>query len=260
VPGAGDVVLTGLEIGLALGLGVVVGLVVGLLGAGGSIVTVPVLILLLGLSATQATGTSLVVVSIVSTVGLLTHARGGRVAWRAGFGFAATGVPAALGGGYLAVLLADEVITVVLAVLLLGTAVYMWSRAEPVDPPAPARSTSWWRILPAGVVVGLMTGALGVGGGFVVVPALVVLLGLSMPVAIGTSQLVLVLNALAGLTGRAGTGSVALTVGLVFAGGGAVGAVTASRLVGRLSGRWLSRAFSVLLVLVSVALLGELVL
>lgn len=239
-------------------LGGLVGLLVGLLGAGGSIVTIPVLMLLLGLSATQATGTSLVVVSIVSTVGLLTHARGGRVAWRAGLGFAATGVPAALGGGYLAVLLPDATLTVVLVVLLFGTSVYMWFR-EDADDPAAARSVSWWRILTAGVVVGLMTGTLGVGGGFAVVPALVALLGLSMPVAVGTSQVVLVLNALAGLAGRAGSGSVVLTVGLVFAGGGVVGAVVASRLVARAGGRWLSRTFAVLLVIVSAALLGQLV-
>lgn len=230
----------------------------GLLGAGGSIVTVPVLMLLLGLSATQATGTSLVVVSIVSTVGLLTHARGGRVDWHAGFGFAATGVPAALGGGYLAVLLPDETLTAILIILLFGTSIYMWFREHTDDPEATRRSVSWWRILTAGAVVGLMTGTLGVGGGFAVVPALVVLLGLSMPVAVGTSQVVLVLNALAGLVGRAGSGSVVLAVGLVFAGGGAVGALVASRLVARAEGRWLSRTFAVLLVLVSTALLGEL--
>jgi uncharacterized protein len=253
-------VLTGIEIVVALVLGVFVGVVVGLLGAGGSILTVPVLILLLHLSATEATGTSLVVVSIVSTVGLLTHARGSRVAWRAGFGFAATGVPAAVVGGYLAILLPNDMITLVLAILLLGTSAYMWSRADGEDPGPAPETMSWWRIVPAGLVVGLMTGTLGVGGGFVVVPALVILLGLSMPVAIGTSQLVLVLNALAGLTGRVGTGSVALSIGLVFAAGGAVGAVVASGLVARAGGRWLSRAFAVLLVVVAVSLLGELVL
>lgn len=182
------------------------------------------------------------------------------MAWRAGLGFAATGVPAALGGGYLAVLLPDEVLTVVLTVLLFGTSIYMWFREEGDDPSAAPRSVSWGRTLAAGVVVGLMTGTLGVGGGFAVVPALVVLLGLSMPVAVGTSQLVLVLNALAGLAGRAGSGSVVLTVGLVFAGGGVIGAVVASRLVARAGGRRLSRAFAVLLVIVTAALLGELLL
>lgn len=252
--------MSGIEVVVALALGVVVGLVVGLLGAGGSILTVPVLILLLGLSAMEATSTSLVVVSIVSSVGLLTHARAGRVSWRAGFGFAATGVPAAIGGGYLAVLLSNETITVALAVLLLGTSVYMWLREDGEDLDGALQVMNWWRVLPAGIVVGLMTGMLGVGGGFVVVPALVVLLGLSMPVAIGTSQLVLVLNALAGLAGRVGTGSVALTIGLVFAAGGAVGAVIASLVVTRVGGDRLSRAFAVLLVLVAVALVGELVL
>jgi uncharacterized protein len=200
----------------------------------------------------------LVVVSLVSGVGLLTHALGGRVAWRAGLGFAVTGVPAAVGGGYLAVLLSDLVITVVLAVLLVGTSVLMWRRGDDDPAPAPAGAEpTWARILPAGLATGLLTGTLGVGGGFVVVPSLAALLGLSMPVAIGTSQLVLVLNALAGLAGRAGTGAVAWTVGLVFAGGGAVGAVIASRLVGRLGPDRLSRAFALLLLLVGVTLVVD---
>lgn len=250
--------LTGLEIALALGIGLIVGLVVGLLGAGGSILTVPVLILVLGLRATEATGTSLVVVSIVSSVGLLIHAWGGRVAWRAGIGFAVTGVPAAVGGGYLAILLSDVVLTLVLGGLLLGTSVWMWHRDS--DEVETDTHASWVRIVPAGLTVGLMTGTLGVGGGFMVVPALAGLLGLSMPVAIGTSQLILTINALAGLIGRVGTGAVALTLGLVFAGGGAVGAAIASRFVGGMDGRRLSRLFAALLVLVAAGLLGELLL
>ena len=238
-------------------LGLLVGIVMGLLGAGGSILTVPALILLLGLSATEATGTSLVVVSVVAGVGLLMHALGGRVAWRVGLGFAVTGVPAAVAGGYLAVLLSDLVITIVLAVLLLGTAVLMWRREDAPDPGVARRGGNWSRILPAGVATGLLTGTLGVGGGFVVVPALAALLGLSMPMAIGTSQLVLVLNAVAGLAGRVGTGAVAWNVGLVFAGGGVVGAVVASRLVGRLPEQRLSRVFALLLVFVAVLLVVE---
>jgi uncharacterized protein len=243
-----------LEIGLALVIGLLVGLVVGLLGAGGSILTVPALMLLLGLTATQATGTSLVVVVVVSGAGLAVHGRAGRVNWRSGAAFAVTGVPAAAVAGRLSVLLSDLVLTIVLVVLLGGTSVWMWRRRprEPRTEPAP-----WTRVVPSGLAVGAVTGLLGVGGGFMVVPALAGLLGMPIPIAIGTSQLVLVVNALAGLGGRLGSGVVDLPVGLLFAVAGAVGSLVASRLVGRLSDVTLTRIFAALLLAVSVTLLVD---
>lgn len=240
-----------------IAVGVAVGLLVGLLGAGGSIVTVPALMLLLDLSATEATGTSLVVVAIVSTVSLLGHLRGRRVDWRAGLAFVVTGIPAALLGGMLSVWLADVAITLILVVLLFGTGVWMWQRRPVTRTPEPA---SWMRVGPAGAGVGLLTGTLGVGGGFVVVPGLVGLVSLPTSVAIGTSQLVLVVNALAGLVGRAGSGTVDLAVALSFAAGGAAGAMGASFLVGRIPERVLTRLFAVVVVVVAVVLTVDAVL
>jgi uncharacterized protein len=239
---------------LALVIGALVGVVVGLLGAGGSILTVPALMLLLGLSATAATGTSLVVVAVVSSVGLAMHATAGRVSWRGGLGFAVTGIPAAALGGRLSVLLSDLVLTIVLVVILMVTGVWMLRRRPPEVPAEPA---PWTRIVPAGLAVGALTGLLGVGGGFMVVPALTGLIGLPIPIAIGTSQLILVVNALAGLGGRLGTGVVDVRVGLLFAAAGALGSLVASRFVGRLSGQVLTRGFALLLLLVSVTLLVD---
>jgi uncharacterized membrane protein YfcA len=243
--------VTGLEVVVALLVGVVVGVLIGSLGAGGSIVTVPALILLLGLTATQATGTSLVVVLLVSAVALAGHLRSRRVDLRGGLLFALVGVPAALAGGRASVLVPDVVLTSLLVVLLLATAVWLARRGAPA---VVQERSPWWHIVTAGVGVGGLTGLLGVGGGFVVVPALVGLLGLPMSVAIGTSQVVLVVNAAAGLLGRFGSGTVAVTTGVVFAAGGAVGAVFAERIVRRASPLALSRAFVVLLVVVSLAL------
>jgi uncharacterized protein len=243
--------VTGLEVVIALAVGLVVGLLIGTLGAGGSIVTVPALILLLGLSATAATGTSLVVVLLVAAVALVGHLRARRVDVRGGLLFALAGVPAAFGGGLLSVLVPDVVLTSLLVVLLLVTAAWLGFRRTPT---VVQERSPWQHIVAAGLGVGLLTGLLGVGGGFVVVPALVGLLGLPMALAVGTSQVVLIVNAAAGLLGRVGSGTVEVTVGVVFALGGAVGALLADRVVGRLSAATLARAFVVLLVVVSLAL------
>jgi uncharacterized protein len=247
--------VTGVEIGLALLVGLLVGAVLGLLGAGGSVLTVPVLMLLLGLSATEATGTSLLVVVVVAAAGLVTHARMGRVEWRAGLGFLVAGVPGAALGGRAAVLLSDLVLTVVLIAVLAATGVWMWFRRPVERPAAPA---PWSRVVPVGLAVGLFTGLLGVGGGFVVVPALVALMALPMSLAVGTSQLVLLANAAAGLIGRIGSGAVQVVVGLVFAGAGAAGSAIASRKAGHIPERVLTRAFAVLVSAVSLTLLVDL--
>ena len=247
--------MTGAEILLAVAVGLLVGVVVGLLGAGGSVLTVPAMMLLLGLTATAATATSLLVVVVVSAAALVGHARGGRVEWRSGMVFALAGVPAAVLGGRASVLLADLVLTLLLVAVLAGTAVWMWQR-RPQEPGG--RNASWARVGATGLGVGAMTGLLGVGGGFAVVPVLSGALGLSLPVAIGTSQVVLVLNALAGLAGRAGTGVVDPVVGLTFALAGAVGSILGSRNVGRLSDLALARLFAALLAGICLALLLDL--
>lgn len=249
--------MTGVEVLLAVGVGLLVGLVVGLLGAGGSVLTVPALMLLLGLTATAATATSLVVVVVVSATAILGHVRHGRVQWRSGVLFSLTGLPAAAVGGRVSVLVSDVVLTLLLIVLLIATAVWMWRRELPAVGDLRA---SWQRLGLIGFGVGAMTGLLGVGGGFVVVPALSAALGLPMPVAIGTSQVVLVLNALAGLAGRLGTGVVNPAVGVTFALAGAAGSLVGSRSVGRFTDASLTRLFAGLLAVVGLALLLDLTL
>lgn len=255
-PVAGACVLTGMEVVIALAIGAAVGFVVGLLGSGGSVVTVPALMLLLGLTATQATGTSLVVVALISAIGVLAHARARRVDWRAGAVFAGFGVPASLGGGYVSLLLSDAVLTWLLVALLAAIAVWMWRRRAVGEEPGHA---SLRAMSVAGAGVGFLTGTLGVGGGFVVVPALTGLLGMPIAMAVGTSQLVLVVNAVAGLMGRIGTGVVDLPLGLVFAFGGALGMLVAARYMGRFSSGVLTKLFAGMLALVAIALVVDVV-
>ena len=215
--------------------------------------TVPALILLLGFTATEASGTSLVVVALLSAGGAFVHARSARVSWRAGFGFAAFGLPASALGGWLAVWINDLVLTVLLVVLLVASAVWMWRRKTPKVGTA---QVSWVKIGLIGTGVGLLTGTLGVGGGFMVVPALAGLVGLPVPVAIGTSQVILLVNAVAGLVGRAGTEDVHYLPALVLAGGGLVGVLVSATLVGRIKPHVLTRLFATMLVVVAVALAG----
>jgi uncharacterized protein len=247
-------------IALIAGLGV--GAVLGLLGAGGSLLTVPALAILLGLTATEATGTSLVVVAAMAVTGLFVHRRAGRCSCREGAQFAAAGVITAAGAGALAGVIPDWVIAISFAALLVVTAIWFAWRARSqrgsvsgeagagpeVGAPGGHHHRAeirTGRVLAAGAGVGVLTGLLGVGGGFVIVPALAATLGLAAPVAIGTSQLVILVNALAGIAGRSfGTASIVWSVGVLFAAGGILGAALGSRLTSRFSAARLSYAFS----------------
>lgn len=257
-----------MTVALALAAGAAVGVVLGLLGAGGSLLTAPALIFLLAMSAHEATGTSLVVVAAMATAGLVVHRRAGRCACRPGLQFAAAGVVTSAVAGWLAGDLPEWLVSTAFAVLLAVTAGWFLVRAarrgpgkDPTDIAADAGSrhdhegVRTGHVAGAGAGVGVLTGILGVGGGFVVVPALIATLGLSAELAAGTSQLVILTNALAALAGRSlGTNTVVWSTGSAFAAGGVVGAVVGSRLTGRFSGRTLQVTFAVLAAVVSVAM------
>lgn len=229
---------------IALPIGLAVGVVLGLLGAGGSLLTVPALILLLGLSATEATGTSLVAVAMMAVGGVLTHRRAGRCSCREGFLFGAAAAVTAAAAGWLAAALSDRILTGAFVVLLLATSVWLVRRDEPGGDdqrdrrPAPVQTGA------AGAGVGVLTGLLGVGGGFLIVPALVGTRNMRMPTAVGTSQLIILISALGGLGGRLAGDSVQWGLGLLFGLGGAAGATVGSRLAERAPARVLRLGFA----------------
>lgn len=253
---------------IGLAAGGAVGVVLGLVGAGGSLLTVPALILLLGLSATEATGTSLVVVAAMAVAGLAVHRRGGRCACKPGLQFAAAGLGTSAVAGWVAGRIPDEGLALAFAALLLVTGAWFASRARrsPVDEHDGSASGQAHtehgyadlrngRVLAAGAGIGALTGILGVGGGFLIVPALTATLGLATPIAIGTSQLVILANALAGLAGRTfGTATIVWSTGLSFAAGGAAGAAAGSMLAGRFTVRALQYTFSALAIVVAVVM------
>ena len=246
----------------AVGLGLLIGLVIGALGGGGSILTVPALVFLLGLSAQDATSASLVIVGVTAAVATVGHARSGHTKWRAGVFLAMAGLPASLLGTRLNLLVDQDVLLLAFSGLMLLAAAGMLIRrrddssaVDEEDRPAaaaPGRAGRWSRLIAAGLVIGFLTGFLGVGGGFVIVPALVLALRFPMPRAIGTSLLVIALNAVVALAARAGAGSFDWEVIVPFTVAAVAASLGGTLLAERLPARRLTRGFGVLLVLVAV--------
>jgi uncharacterized protein len=243
---------------IAIGLGV--GLVVGELGGGGSLLTVPALVFLLGMPPHSAATASLVIVGTSSVIGLLARVRTGQIRWASGFGIGAIGALTAVGGTVLSRRLNPHVLLLTFAALILLAAFFMLRRT-PAPATAPAgtelahfrlvRVARPATIAVAGAVAGLATGLFGVGGGFLVVPALVVALGCPMPVAIGTSLLVIVINSAVSLSTRITTNPFDWRVIIPVTLAAVIGTLVGKTVADRLSGRSLSRAFAALLVAVA---------
>ena len=226
---------------------VVAGITLGLLGGGGSILTVPILIYLAGLEAHEAISTSLLVVAVTSLASLLPHARAGRVRWRTGVLFGGAGAAGAYAGGRLAGHLPGGVLLAGFAVMMAVTAVAMLRRRDRSNPrDDDAALTRRWptaSVAAQGTTVGLVTGMVGAGGGFVVVPALILLGGMTAPDAVGTSLVVIAMNSLAGLAGHLGSVQLDWTLSLTVTGTAVAGSLAGAHLTGRIDPTLLRRAF-----------------
>ena len=186
---------------IGLVLSAVIGLSLGLIGGGGSILTVPILVYLLGVGPHEAVGMSLAVVGATSILGSYMHWRRDNVDISTGLLFGVAGIVGALLGSPLTKLVSPELLLLIFGLLMLVVAVSMiWRRnnkiSEATRKPHPVQG------IIAGLGVGVLTGFLGVGGGFLIVPALVFFGGLNMKKAIGTSLFVIFLNCAAGLIGH----------------------------------------------------------
>lgn len=227
---------------VAATLALLIGLTLGLLGGGGSILTLPVLVYVLGIEAKQAIASSLVVVGATALVSAAAHARARNVDYRTGALFGVAGVAGAFAGGRIAGLLPGNVLLGAFAAVMLVTAIAMMRpRAEP---PPGERRISVVRVLLVGVSVGIVSGLVGAGGGFLVVPALVLFGGLDTRRAIGTSLMVIAFQSFAGFAGHAAHTHIDWQlVGVVtaFAVGGSLGGAALAK---RLSTAALRRGFA----------------
>jgi uncharacterized membrane protein YfcA len=257
-------------------LGFLIGLSLGALGGGGSILAVPALVYAAGQDAKQATTSSLLLVGLASLVGMFGHYRSGRVNVGVGIVFGLVGVGGSLAGSALNRRLDPDVLLLAFAGLVLVAA---WRMAtgcptctrigedrelEAAGTHGAGGAATGTLVRPrtrvavdvrrvvavalAGTAVGFLTGLFGVGGGFVIVPALTLVLGMSMPVAIGTSLLVIVINTLVALMTRFATTSIDWGITVPFAIAAIAGVLMGSRVADRLDPQRSVRAFAVLLV------------
>lgn len=239
-------------VALLVPLGLLVGLTLGTLGAGGSILAVPALVLVGGLGARDATTASLVVVGTAALVGMVPHLRAGNVRLVPGLVFGAAGTGGSVGGALLSQHLPEGLLLAAFAVLLAAVGIGMLrDGAAPPEPRTPSGPARALRIAAAGTGVGFLTGLLGVGGGFVVVPALVLLLGFPMPAAVGTSLVVIGINAATALLTRLAAATVDWGLVGPFAVAAVLGVLGGSAVARRVPARQLSGAFAVVLLAVA---------
>ena len=244
---------------LGYGLAVLIGILLGLLGGGGSIMTVPVLVYGLGFSMKQAVPMSLVVVGLTSLFGAASHHRDRNVRWDAALSFGPTAILGAFTGARAAHLVSSRVQLIVFGCLMLAAAVSMfygpalWKGTA--DPDARSAKRPLPVIATLGFMVGFLTGLVGVGGGFLYVPALVLLGGLVMKEAVGTSLILIIMSCLTGFLSYLGTVQLDWRATGLFTGLAVVGVMVGSRLAGRVSQTALRRGFAGLLVVMGLLVL-----
>jgi len=260
LPGAGrEREMTAMEI-LA---GVVTGLLLGLLGSGGSIVTLPALVYIVGVDVKPAMAMTFGIVAITAAFATIQHGRKGRVNLQVAAMFGLTGMAGTYLGARLGVWVPDTLQMAMFASIML-VAAWRMCISQPLQQiatgPALHADQCAFRlphIAVHGVIVGVLTGMVGVGGGFLIVPALVLLSGLSIRDAVGTSLVVVALKSMAGFAGYVGEVDVDYGIMLGFALVAIIGSLAGALLSNRIPGERLKAVFSVFLVFMAGAILLE---
>ncbi|MDC0302608.1 sulfite exporter TauE/SafE family protein [bacterium] len=224
-----------------------IGLALGLTGAGGSIITLPVLVYLAGLPSKEAVGLSLFIVGAAALVGALQRFRSGEIHLKIGMLFALSGMVGAAGGAQLTPLVSGRVLMIIFAALMLTVAINMLIASQ-AEPPTKAECRPI-RCLSAGLGVGVLTGFIGVGGGFLLMPALIKFAKLPLRVAPGTSLAVISFNSAAGFYSHFGEAPPRWTLAFVFAGIAAGGVLLGSSFAKRLPVTRLRQGFALMVII-----------
>lgn len=225
---------------LGYALAALIGLSLGLMGGGGSIMTVPIFVYVLGFDPKLAIAMSLPVVGATSLIGAASHWKAGNVQLKMAALFGVIAMAGAYAGARLSIFLSGSLQLTLLAIVMLIAAVSMFRSAQRdsrrVGSAAPeGRAIALGLLIPVALGVGLLTGLIGIGGGFLVVPALVLLAHVSMKQAVGTSLIVIAMNSFSGSLGY--LGQVQMPWAFMFG-------FTAVAAVGILAGTWLVRFVS----------------
>ncbi|MFN0123783.1 MAG: sulfite exporter TauE/SafE family protein [Blastocatellia bacterium] len=242
----------------ALALSGLIGLSLGLLGGGGSILALPVLVYVAGVDTRIAVVMSLAIVGATSLAGSLTHWRAGRVNTPVALIFGAAGFCGAIPGSWLTHMVSGGVLLLLFAMLMLLVGALMLFRRQATEPD-PGGHVRMHLPLPlaAGFGVGMLTGFLGVGGGFLIVPALVLLTNLPMGQAVGTSLLVIAINSASGLIGHLGQSHLPVALTLGFTCMAIAGALAGARAAGHMPQAMLRRGFALFVIAVGLWLLAR---
>lgn len=247
--------MTATSLGIDIALGFVIGIVLGLLGGGGSILTVPALVYVVNLPPQSAVTASLVIVGANSIMGALIHRAQGTLNWRVALIFGGVGMVAAYFSAGLSKALSPTALMVAFALLMLIVGAFMLIRKTPEQGEQLSRGLPI--VIAGGIGVGIMTGFLGVGGGFLIVPALVMLVGLPMRQAIGTSLIVIAMNSLAGFLGHLNGLSIDVLVVGIFALAGIAGTFAGARLGQRVKPEQLRALFALFVIGLALVLLAD---
>jgi hypothetical protein len=213
-----------------------------------------VLVYVLAQPVKEATTESLLVVGTAALVGAADHARIGRVQMRTALAFGAAGAIGAVAGTALNRLIGGRALLLAFALLLLAAAAAMLLRRE--NPVERRRNSSLARVGAVGIGTGVLTGFFGVGGGFLIVPALVLLLGLPLSLAVGTSLMVIALTSAAALAAHLASGGIDWAVALTFTAAAIAGALAGRRVGAHVKPRRLGQLFALLLIGVAVFLVA----
>ncbi|MBX7534677.1 sulfite exporter TauE/SafE family protein [Qipengyuania sp. GH1] len=243
-------------IAAGLAAGWVIGLILGLVGGGGSILAVPLLVYVVGVQSTHAAiGTAAVAVSINALTSLAGHARAGRVKWRCASVFALAGMAGAALGAEIGKAVDGDRLLVLFGLLMIGVGLTMLrtrrtALAPDVRLDRASAGTLLPRLVPIGLGTGLAAGFFGIGGGFLIVPGLILATAMPLEFAIGTSLVVVSALGLTTATSYALSGLVDWGITALLVAGGLVGAVTGIALGKKLGARegLLERGFALLVI------------
>ncbi|MFZ3417258.1 sulfite exporter TauE/SafE family protein [Arthrobacter sp. 3Tela_A] len=250
-----ETVLLGLAVGLA------VGAVVGLVGAGGAIIAVPALVYVVGLEPEEAVPTSLIVVGLASLSGAVPRLRRD-VSWPLVLMISLPGIPASWAGAAVGELLNPDWLMLCFALIMIVAGVRMLASSRNPAPGARSAEQGGWgglalRGIPVGLVVGFLTGLLGVGGGFLIIPALTLLLGVPMARAIGTSLVIIAVNSASGFAAHLDGLAIDWTLILSFAAMAMASSLATARLAHRLNEAVVSRIFAAVIFTVALGVLVQ---
>ncbi|MBF0166672.1 MAG: sulfite exporter TauE/SafE family protein [Alphaproteobacteria bacterium] len=250
---------------LALLAGLATGLMLGLFGSGGSIITLPALLYLLDIPTKPAIAMSLGIVAVTAAMAAITHWRRGNINMPVAAVFGLFGVAGTYGGAKLGVMMPDLVQLLLFAVIMLAAAWRMFKPGQPeqamdamfrIDCSGTASLVCFdymrvGHVAMHGIVVGVLTGMVGVGGGFLIVPALVLLSGLPMKQATGTSLVIVSAKSLAGFVGYAGTIAIDYNLMVIFTAVAIAGSFAGTAVSKRLPAEKLKKGFAFFLVVVA---------